>query len=85
MYFLYFVIISPWKRRVLHLNKIESPSPEDAEHDRMASLVEIGPVALEKTMKMWKVHNNANDDNDSENDGNGQSEKLTWAFGSAEQ
>ena len=37
----------------------------------MPSLVEIGPVILEKTMKMWKVYakfevndNDNNDDND---------------------
>ena len=52
MYFRFFVINSPWKRRALHLNKIESPSPEDAEYDRIPSLVEIGPVALENNMKM---------------------------------
>ena len=46
----------------------------------MPSLAEIGPVVLEKKMKMWKVYNNANDDND-----NGLwSEKLTWAYGSGE-
>mgnify|MGYP003683272863 CR=1 FL=1 len=46
----------------------------------MLSLVEIGPVVLKKKMKMWKVYDN-NDDNDDD----GQwSEKLTWAFGSGE-
>ena len=31
MYFLYFVIISPWKRgRALHFNKLKSSSPKDA-------------------------------------------------------
>ena len=32
----------------------------------MLSLVEIGPVVLEKKMKMWKVYDNAKDkyDND---------------------
>ena len=30
----------------------------------MPSLVEIGPVVLEKKMEMWKVYDNANDDND---------------------
>ena len=35
------------------------------------SLVEIGPVVLEKKMKMWKVYDNANanHDNDDDNDG----------------
>ena len=28
------------------------------------SLVEIGPVVLEKKMKMWKVYDNDNNDND---------------------
>ena len=40
--------------------------------------VEIGPVVLEKKMKMWKVY-----DNDDDND-DGQQTKLTWAFGSGE-
>ena len=34
----------------------------------MSSLVEIGPVVLKKKMKMWKVYDNANDDNDDDND-----------------
>ena len=33
----------------------------------MPSLVEIGPVVLEKKMKMWKVYDN-DDDNDNDND-----------------
>ena len=65
------------------------------------SLVEIGPVVLEKKMKMWKVYDNNNDANDDNNDANednnddnddGQrttdkfwSEKFNWAFGSGEQ
>ena len=41
----------------------------------MASLVEIGPVVLEKKIKMWKVYENANNnannnDNDNNNDNN---------------
>ena len=35
----------------------------------MPSLVEIGPVVLEKKMKMWKVYND-NDNNDNDNDDN---------------
>ena len=31
-------------------------------------MVEIGPVVLEKKMKMWTVNDNANDDNN-DNDG----------------
>ena len=39
----------------------------------MESLVEIGPVVLEKKMKMWKVYNNDNaNDNKDANDNNGQ-------------
>ena len=34
----------------------------------MPSLLEIGPVDLEKKMKMWKVYDN--DDNDNDNDNN---------------
>ena len=30
----------------------------------MQSLVENGPVVLEKKMNMWKVYNNKEDDND---------------------
>ena len=33
------------------------------------SLVEIGQVVLEKKMEMWKVYDNANDNDDNENDG----------------
>ena len=53
----------------------------------MPSLVEIGPVVLEK-MKMWKVYDNEDNDNDN-NDDDGQrttdkfwSEKLFSAYGS---
>ena len=36
----------------------------------MPSLVEIGPVVLEKKMKMWKVYDdNDNDNDDNDNDG----------------
>ena len=45
----------------------------------MPSLVEIDPEVLEKKMKMWKVY-----DNDDYND-DGQRTNLTWAFGSGEQ
>ena len=45
-------------------------------------MVEIGPVVLEKKMKMWIVYNN---DNDDEGDGDKfWSEKLTCAFGTGE-
>ena len=36
----------------------------------MPSLVEIGPLVLEKKMKMWKVYDDDDDDND-DNDGQG--------------
>ena len=70
MCFHYFVIISPWKRVgpfiVLFTKKCFVPS-----------LVEIGPVVLEK-MKMWKVYAN----NDGETTDKFCSEKLTRVFGS---
>ena len=47
------------------------------------SLVENGPVVLEKKKEMWKVYDNANDDNDDGQRTNC-AEKLTWAFGSGE-
>ena len=55
----------------------------------MPSLIEIGPVVLEKKMKMWKVyndnnHNNDNNDNDDEATDKLWSEKLIWAYSSGE-
>ena len=35
----------------------------------MLSLVEIGPVVLEKKMKVWKVYDNANNEDDDNDDG----------------
>ena len=32
------------------------------------NLVEIGPAVLEKKIKMWKVYDNANEDDDNDND-----------------
>ena len=49
-YFRYFKI----SEKALLLNKLESPSPKDALCQ--LSLVEIGPVVLEKKMKMLKVY-----------------------------
>ena len=42
------------KGRALHLNKLESPSPGDTftQGCSVPGLVEIGPVVLEKKMKM---------------------------------
>ena len=42
----------------------------------MPSLVEIGPVVLERKMKMWKVYRRTTD--------NRRSEKPTWPFSSGE-
>ena len=36
------------------------------------SLIEIGPVVLEKKMKMWKVYDNDDNDNDDNDDNDGQ-------------
>lgn len=44
----------------------------------LCSLVEIDPVVLEKKMKMWKIYNHV-DDNDNKND-NGNDNVPTWAF-----
>ena len=85
------------KGRALHLNKLESPSPNNALCQIWLKLAqwfwrrrflnfinvfslfrnclplekfEIGPVVLEKKMKMWKVYDNDNnnDDNDKDDD-----------------
>ena len=59
MYFSNFVIISPWKRGAFiwtNLNPLQGRF--------VPSLVEIGPVVLEKKMKMWKVYNKDAKDND---------------------
>ena len=55
-------------------------------------LVEIGPVVLEKKMKMWKVYRQTDRRTDGRTDGRTDrqttddrwSEKLTWAFSSGE-
>ena len=65
----------------IHLNKLESPFTQEC---FVPSLVEIGPVVLEK-MKMWKVYDNNNDDNDDDEKADKfWSEKLTWSIGSVE-
>ena len=38
----------------------------------MPSLYEIGSVVLEKKMKLWKVHDNANDNDANDDDDDGQ-------------
>ena len=54
------------KGMALHLNKTWIPFTQGY---FVQSLVEIGPVVLEKKMKMLKVYDNANDDDDNDNDG----------------
>ena len=50
----------------------------------MPSLVEIGPVVLEKKMKMRKLYDNDNDNND-DNDDDGQRTNFDQkTFGSGE-
>ena len=61
MYFLYFVIISPWKRAGPSFEQTWIPFTQGC---FVSSLVKIGSVVLKKKMKMWKVHDNANNDND---------------------
>ena len=78
MYFHYFVIISPWKRAGLFIWTNLNPL-----HPRMlCAKVEIGPVVLEKKMKMWKVYGRTDGRTDRQTDR--WSEKLTWAFSSGE-
>ena len=52
IYFVYYVIISPWTKNIaLRLNKIKSTLPKNV---LCPSLVDIGPVVLEK--KIFKFH-----------------------------
>ena len=53
MYFRYFLIISPWKRAGPFIWTNLIPFTQEC---FVPSLVEIGPVVLEKKMKMWKVY-----------------------------
>ena len=63
MYFHYFVIISPLgKRWVPSYEQNWIPFNQGC---FVPSLVEIGPVVLEKNLKMWKVYDK-NDDNDND-------------------
>ena len=62
MYFRYFVIISLWKRAGTFIWKTWISFTLWC---FVPSLVQIGPVVLEKKMKIWKVYdNNDNNDND---------------------
>ena len=63
MYFRYFVFISTWKRPE---SFIWIPIIQGC---FAPSLVEIGPVVLENKMKMWKVYDNNDDDNDNDDYG----------------
>ena len=64
------------KGRALHLNNL-NPLPQGC---FVPNLVEIGPVVLEKKIKMWKVYGQT----DTRTTNDRRSEKLTWAFGSGE-
>ena len=59
IYFHSFVIISLWKRMRSLFEKTWIPFIKGC---FVPSLVEIGPVVLEKKKKMWKVYNNDHED-----------------------
>ena len=61
MYSRYFVIIFPWKTEGPSFEQTGFPFTQGC---LVPSLVEIGPVVLEKKMKMWKVYDKDNDAND---------------------
>ena len=80
-------------RNYLSLEKGRSPSSEQiwmpfTQGCFVQSLVEIGPVVLEKKMKMWKVYRQTDTPTDGQTDrqtpDDRWSEKLTWAFSSGE-
>ena len=81
MYFHYFVIISPWKRTGPSFEQTWIPFTQGY---FVPSLVEIGPVVLEKKMKMWKVYRRTDGQTDRQTTDDRWSEKLTWAFSSGE-
>ena len=58
---LFCVIISTWKKVGPSFDKIWIPFTREC---FVPSLVEISPVILEKKMKMWKVYDNYNDNDD---------------------
>ena len=58
MDFHYSVIISPWKKAGPSFEQTWIPFTQGC---FVPSLVEIGPVVLEKKMKLWKVYDNDND------------------------
>ena len=61
MYFRYFVIISAWKRTWSSFVQTWIPSTYGC---FVPSLIEIGPLVLEKKVKMWKVYNNHDNNKD---------------------
>ena len=61
IHFQYFVIIPPWKGRGPAFEQIWIPFTQ---RWFVPSLVEIGLVVLEEKMKMWKVYDNNNINND---------------------
>ena len=77
-----------WRRRVLKFDNVFSPLGKGRGHSVeqtwipisqgcfVPNLVEIGPVVLEKKMKMLKVNKQTTD--------NRRSEKLAWVFSSGE-
>ena len=67
MYIRYFLFISPWKRAGPSFEQGWIPIFQGC---FVLSLVEIGPVVLEKKIKMWKVYDNANNNDDNANDNN---------------
>ena len=75
-YFCYFVIISPWKRAGPSFEQNWIPSTQGC---FVPNLVQIGPVVLEKKIKLWKVYEQKDRLIDGQTD-DGRSEKLTWAF-----
>ena len=77
MYFCYIVIIYPWKAWALSYEQTWIPFTQGC---FLPSLVEIGPVVLEKKMKMWKVYdNNDNDDDGQRTNFDQKSLRLMWA------
>ena len=84
MYICYLVIISNWKRaRPFIWTNLNPLNPFTHYPCFVPSLVEIGPVVLEKKMKMWKVYRRTDRQTDRRTDDRW-SEKLTWAFSSGE-
>ena len=64
------------KGGALHLNKFWIPLTQRC---FLSSLVEIGPVVLEKKIKMWKVYdNNANSDDEDNNDDNDDRQRTNF-------